>query len=807
MPQNNLKVLLDALTETGVYVIREDDHTLLYFNRKVKETSPYVRLGVPCHEIWKGTCGDCPLLTIGNALSNHTIHYNDPFGEVVDITANRILWDGSIPAFVILVAPHMLDHEGEESFRQIKKLYNQSLTTVFDECLIVNLTQDYYLTFQKDTLWDDIPPQGRFGDANIHYAHKTVYPEDLETFLSLFSRDAMLRVFSSGKKQIIKRLRRKTRDGVYHMVEFSAARLEDFGCDCWCALVFRDVNEEYLQECRRDLDMMQLTAAAKAAYQVLISVNLTQNTYRMLEYGFFQLKNLPQTGNFQDLLNFSASTADPAYRAAFFEKFSRDSLLKSMAAGIRQISLELPQLADDGKYHWNLSTVVRVDDPYTKDVLEVTMIKNIDEEHRRQEEALEKERKAKLLLEDALQKAEGANHAKSQFLSRMSHDIRTPMNAILGLTALARLHPDDPDKITEYLRGIETSGTHLLNLINEVLDVSKIESGKTRLLEFDFDLRELVAGVISLVEAAARQKKLALSCHMPTGLYANVSGDEQKLRQILLNILENAVKYTPEGGHIELSVSEEPGASSAAALYRFVISDNGIGMKPEFIAHIFEPFSRADERRVSNIPGTGLGMTIVENLVTMLGGQISVESTYQKGSCFTILLPLIKKEKRAENGTPKLQALSAEETFAGLRVLLAEDNEINRQIAQEMLWEMGVTADAAENGLEAVQAVKEHPAGYYDLVLMDIRMPVMNGYEAVERLRGMKKGAQAVLPVIAMTADAFSDDVKKARLAGMNGHLSKPISFEKLGQTLLFCKTYHAGAAEKDGLFRDFSRP
>ncbi|MDO5601482.1 MAG: ATP-binding protein [Oscillospiraceae bacterium] len=804
MSEKNLKQLLDTLAETAVYVIREDTHALLYFNRRVKEVSPNAALGVPCHEVWKNTCSDCPLLTIGDKPSNHTIHYNDPFGQVIDITADRILWDDHIPAFIITVSPHKMEYTEAQGMGKIGYLYSQSLITVFDEAVIVNLTEDYYVNCKGDNGCDGIPPRGRFEEENLVYSRSVIHPDDLTVFEEFFTRSALLKIFSQNKKQVLKRLRRLMKDGTYHMVEFSATRLENQEtADIWCVMVFRDVQEEYLQECQRDMDMRQLIAASKSAYQILIAVNLTQNTYRMLEYGFFHLKNVPKTGVFDDLLDFSASTADPAYRAAFFEKFSRQSLLSAFERGVHEVSLELPQLAEDGEYHWNLSTVIWVSDPYSKDILEVTMIKNIDEEHRLKKEALEKERRAKLLLEDALQKAEAANMAKSQFLSRMSHDIRTPMNAILGLTALALMHPDEGEKLKEYLTGIQTSGMHLLGLINEVLDVSKIESGKMELFETEFDLAAVVADAASFVQASVDAKNQTLTISLPENFASYVAGDEQKLRQILLNILENASKYTPEKGHIRLQVTEEPAYSSCAGQYRFVITDDGIGMKPEFLSHIYEPFTRADEARVSKIPGTGLGMTIVYNLVSLMKGTITVDSSYRKGSSFTLLLPFIKKIA-PDNAAPE-NTVPVDEDFRDLHVLLAEDNEINRQIAAEMLKELGTCVTAVENGLEAVETVRSHPAGYYHLVLMDIRMPVMDGYEATRQLRG-PEGAQYPLPIFAMTADAFSEDVKKAHLAGMNGHLAKPISFKKLRQALLFCRAFLQTQDEAEPSFCDFSQ-
>lgn len=621
-----------------------------------------------------------------------------------------------------------------------------------------------------------------------------MHPDDLQLFQESFSRDAMLKAFGEGKRQIVKRLRRLVSDGVYHMVEFAATKIQRSEEDeCWCILVFRDVQDEFVAEQLRELENSQLVTAAQIAYQMLISVNLTENTYHMLEYERMPIKKPEDTGCFDDLIQVELATVHPDYKKEFIGKFSRQSLINAYARGERIVTMEVPHLGEDGEYHWNFTQVVKVECPYTEDLIEITLSRNIDEERRKQRDALEKERRAKLLLEDALAKAEKASQAKSDFLSRMSHDIRTPMNAISGMTELARLHIGDEEKMKDYLEKIDASGKHLLSLINEVLDVSKIESGTIQLDEHELNLISLMESASEMIQPSLDHKQQELEIRIDPELHPLVIGDERRIKQVLVNILENASKYTVDGKKITFSLEEMKQQDQRVGTYRFTIEDTGIGMKPEYLKHIFEPFSRGDDSRISKVPGTGLGMTIVKSLVDMMDGDIQIESEYGKGTQFVITLCLNK----CDVSVPKPEKVQARtgETFAGLRVLLVEDNELNMQIAAEMLEFLGVHVDMAEDGQQAVDAVLSKPQLYYDLVFMDIQMPVMNGYEAVRRIRSSGKELIDELPIIAMTANAYAEDVRQAQLAGMSGHIAKPISIEQIKDALASCLAWQ----EKNG--------
>ena len=786
MTAENLMNLLDSLTETSVYVIEEESHRLLYFNERCRNTGRgRAALGIRCDEVWPELCANCPLKMLGDRVSNHMVCYDPLLKLTVDVTANRINWEGRVPAVVITAAPHRLNFEEEQGFQKIRQMYASSLVTVFDECIIANLTRDYYVSCQKDVVWDDIPEQGNFGSENRKYAQKALHPDDLECFNDNFSRESMLRMFTEGKKQITRRLRRRADNGTYRMVEFTAARIGNQEDECWCVLVFRDVQDELLLEQERNVEISQLATAAKAAYQMLIAVNLTQNTYHMVEYQRFPVKAPDPEGRFDELIEFEMEAVHPDYREEFRSKFTRKALTEAFQRGECILSMDVPHIGEDGIYHWNSTQVVKVESPYTHDLIEITLSRNIDEERRVQQETLEKERQAKLLLEDALKKAEKANKAKSDFLSRMSHDIRTPMNAIIGMTELAQLHIGDEEKQRDYLNKIASSGAHLLGLINEILDVSKIESGVMELSESPLNLRALAGEAAEMVRISMENSQQEFQVDIDESFDPWVMGDARRIRQVLVNILENASKYTGQRGKITFSVCEFKKEEQRTGTYRFIIEDTGIGMKPEYMEHIFEPFSRADDSRTSKVPGTGLGMTIVKNLISMMDGDIRVESEYGKGSRFTVTLCLDKCGNTGEAIQPAVSGPEA--ACRGLRVLLVEDNELNRQIASEMLKLLGVRVEMAENGREAVEAVCSHPALYYDAVFMDVQMPVMNGYEATREIRGSGMERIGELPIIAMTADAFAEDVKRARLSGMNGHLAKPVSIELLRGALSGC--------------------
>ena len=515
-----------------------------------------------------------------------------------------------------------------------------------------------------------------------------------------------------------------------------------------------------------------------------------------------------------------------------------------------------------------------------------------------------------LALTQALAEAEKANRAKSEFLSRMSHDIRTPMNAILGMAMIAGAHINDPERVQDCLGKIDVSSKLLLSLINEVLDMSNIESGKIVLAEDEVNLAELVNGVVTMVQPQISEKSLEFKTYVNNVAHETVISDMQRLQQLVLNLLSNAVKYTPQEGSVLLQIHEKPSDREGMAFYEFSVSDTGIGMKPEFLKRVFEPFERAEDEKIQAIQGTGLGLSICKSIAELMGGTIQVESTYGEGSRFTVSIYLkildkpidesvleglsillvdddplicqntcehlaafglesewvtdgpsalekiqaandrgqqyfaaiidykmpgmdgiettrqirkrfgdhlpiimisaydlseqIDEAKQAgangfitkplfcsrliyklmqfvEGGSPELLAQPLiQASYEGKHILLAEDNELNQEIVVEILSEAGATVDIAENGRLAVDMVERSREAAYDLIFMDMQMPVMDGCTAAKCIRALPREDVRTMPIIAMTANAFDDDKEKTKAAGMNGHLSKPIDMEQL---------------------------
>ena len=400
-----------------------------------------------------------------------------------------------------------------------------------------------------------------------------------------------------------------------------------------------------------------------------------------------------------------------------------------------------------------------------------------------------------------LEYAEAASAAKTAFLFNMSHDIRTPMNSVIGFTKLAMDHAEEPDKVKDYLSKILSSGNHLLTLINDILEMSRIESGKIELNEDKCDLKELTDDIRLMMEEQVKAKNQHFEADNSGLSHPVVICDRLRVNQILLNLLSNAVKFTPEGGHISVSARQLPKEETSEGVRIpcvFRVKDDGLGMSEEFASRIYDAFERENTSTVSGTQGTGLGMAITKRLVDMMDGTIRLRTEQGRGTEFTVTLPLRPagdpdlSEAGRENSSdvdhgsaPQATASSADEPLLGRHVLLVEDILINRMLAEEVLKSFGLTVDEAENGQEAVDKIRNSPAGTYDAVLMDIQMPVMDGYTATREIRGLNDPEKASIPVIAMTANAFEDDRRNAFEAGMNAHIAKPLEFDALKQELI----------------------
>ena len=652
----------------------------------------------------------------------------------------------------------------------------------------------------------------------------------------------------------------------------------------------------------------QIVDSVKQLYDRFVVFDFENSTYDYLKEGSVTL-GVPKTGDYYEWLNaFPSAHFSEEDASRFLDEFSPENLRNSLNLENRFIRYEY-ELAEKGKWEKYSLIKLNMDGDDTRRVLAA-----VEDVSSLKKEEMEKRN----ALEQAFRDAENANNAKMDFLSRMSHDIRTPMNAIIGLTAIAGTHMDDRERISDCLAKITTAGRHLLSLINEVLDMSKIESGKFSLSETEFNLSDLLDDVLEMIRPSLNDKKQNFTVKVENIEHEDVIGDSLRVRQIFVNILSNAVKYTGNGGDITLTITEKPNPHSRLGCYEFVFEDNGIGMSEDFLKRLFVPFERAEDVRTSKIQGTGLGMAIVRNIVRAMDGTIKVKSSPGKGSQFTVVIslklqevehneeqrlsgllvlaadadtascestcmalnelgikgscvtngkeavdavcaahdrkqgyyaviidrnmqdmdgiqmvkeirkktgpdtpvifmtafdwsdiedearaagvdefiskPLFKTKLRSalihmlpeENGQEEKSQLEIMGgiDLSGKRALLVEDNEINMEIAAEILGMTGLSLEKAENGKRGVELFSESEEGWYSIIFMDIQMPVMNGYEATRQIRALENPEIANIPIIAMTANAFDEDKKEALEAGMNGHIAKPIDISMMKEVL-----------------------
>ena len=734
---------------------------------------------------------------------------------------------------------------------------------------------------------------------------RCIHPEDRTKVLE--------ELFSIAEAGIVKNSshRIKTAAGEERWVRSAACVIQNQQGEKIYQIIFHDVTEILqLRRKNKQWDLMERSAlytAITSAYPMIIFGNLTRNTCSVLDQEGQRLHSL-DCGSYDAMVNGVLNSVAPEYRDEFVGKFARQNQLAEYERGANETYMEHRQLLDDGQYHWVSAHKIKVENPVNDDILTVSLIRCIDEQ---KDNEVEKNQ----ILRTALGAAEAANNAKTEFLSRMSHEIRTPMNAIIGMTAIALSALDNKERISDCLAKIGISARFLLSLINDILDMSRIESGRMSLAHEKFDFEEMINGLSSLFYPQAEEKGLKFNTVIEGVTEELYIGDSLRLRQILLNILSNALKFTPSGGRIQFTIRQMSRGDKDAWL-RFTVSDTGIGMSKVFQKHLFESFEQENPNISIKYGGTGLGLAICKNLVTLMGGSINVHSIEGVGSefCVDVKLGLTEESYRRKNfdilklrdlktlivdddivtcehaslimsdlglqaeyvtsgasavleiekgiremkpydivlvdlkmpdmdgmqtakairrlvGAETLvvvmtayewkeieadarragvdffitkplfrselvdlfekindfsEAVYEPETakgeiqFAGERILLVEDNELNLEVAASLLEMKGLTIESACNGLQALEKFCSTPVGYYDAVLMDIRMPVMDGLEAARNIRLFDKSDAQTIPIIAMTANAFDEDVEKSHAAGMNAHLAKPIDPEKL---------------------------
>ena len=547
----------------------------------------------------------------------------------------------------------------------------------------------------------------------------------------------------------------------------------------------RDITREKLQEEKR-----RKKAQEQASIIGSLSSMFFATYYGDLERRLF--RNVTQLGEVEKALGEQTDydTALRTYAETYVHPEDRANYLYTMS--VRNLTQVLGKdqpfvtfayrkrpehtMADQEDFGWIRATAVMAqadEEGRAKDIVYVAQ--DVTESKR-------KEMREQRALQAACQAANQANASKSEFLSRMSHDIRTPMNGIIGMTQIASEHMEERERVVDCLGKIQSSSASLLSLVNEILDMNEIESGNVDLVADAFCLPDLVKNVTEAMLPDVMQNGLELKVHPLQLTHEKVIGDWGRLRQVFLNILGNSVKFTPSGGLLELSVLERETRKYGCCSYDFIFRDNGIGMKEEFVPRIFEPFSREEDSRISQVKGTGLGMTIAQNIVRMMGGSIDVESILGEGTRVTVTLFLKRQNDAGAEGAPAVQEeeAAADGLFRGNRVLLVEDNVINQEIAMEIIGATGAAVECAADGREGLQRFGEMAEGYFDLIFMDIQMPVMNGYEATRAIRKLSRGDALSVPIIALSANSFAEDIAASREAGMNEHMTKPLDVPEL---------------------------
>ncbi len=504
-------------------------------------------------------------------------------------------------------------------------------------------------------------------------------------------------------------------------------------------------------------------------YYALYRVDYERETYEMIKGSAYVRARLAATGPYGDLLRTAGEVIEADAFRDFMESFSCENIRELVRKQVRDFGGEFLRRFGE-EYRW-VSVRVLFDAALAPEEV-VLCFREVEEEKHRQ-------MRERQLLEESLRMARQNEEAKQAFFRSMSHDMRTPLNAILGSSELARRHLEDSKRTAEYLDRIDSSGRYLLGLINDILEMARMEHGQVQLEHRQFDLRICVEECLSAFRIQAEREHKNLREEFQAERTA-LLGDDFRIQQVLNNLISNAFKFTPEHGTISLSVQQLD--SGDYAKYKFVISDTGIGMSPEFLERIYEPYARELRFSDRQASGTGLGMSITKNLVVQMGGEIQVESIPGAGSTFTVILPLAagKQPLQAAEKGEQTEPFSLE----GLRILLAEDNEINMEIAAEMLEAQGITAVRAWNGAEAVDVFQAAEPFAFDAILMDMQMPLMDGCEAARQIRAMDRPDAGAVPIIAVTANAFSEDVSATTAAGMNAHVSKPINAAVLRQTL-----------------------
>ncbi|OWV23265.1 hypothetical protein B7982_07255 [Fibrobacter sp. UWB2] len=606
-----------------------------------------------------------------------------------------------------------------------------------------------------------------------------IHKDDLELCHSVFNRESFLEMMGQFESRKVVDMRWFI-NGNWVWLRHTLIGFADGKGEGYVLIGVEDVNDEKVA-IESERERLSVIKGLSEDFTLVSFINPStreDHLYYVKKNNWADNPNWKKVGNFEDRLKLIANTlVHPDDRKMFMEMTTRDVVMERLAAkGAYYVNYRM--IINGAVEYWQLKFVMAGKAPDAQEQIVAGFI-SVDESTRLQLEQKEQLETQAEALKQALSAAQAANSAKKEFLNSISHEIRTPLNAVIGLTSIASSHLGDCDRVKDCLVKIDQSSDRLLSIINDILDMSRIESGKFDLNEAPMHLFEVVHEVERDIrnDLQAKDLKFELDC-------VDINDDEvvcdrERLRQALLKVLSNAIKFTKEGGTVSMSVKETPLTKSSYAAYEFRIKDNGIGMSEEFLKTVYEPFAR--ESTVSrDVRGMGLGLAITKNSVEMMGGQIEIASRLNVGTevTMTFEFKLVQSKKNDENGA------LVNSGFAGKRILLVEDNILNREITMEILQDNGFIVTAVEDGDIAVKMLSKAKSRPFDVVLMDVRMPVMDGYEATKRIRAFENKDVAEIPIIAMTANAFDEDRQASFEAGMNEHIAKPVSIEKLKDVL-----------------------
>ena len=682
------------------------------------------------------------------------------------------------------------DEQDEASVRLSN--YKQAILSDALIALEANLSKDelYYGVWKddegneialKDMVGLELPCSNSQYQKTCNEKYVTANNND---FLESTDTKRLLESFEKGITEVTHDYEAKTLSGNQAWLRRNVAMTRNQDGDVIAYTNVKDISSVVAQKAREDAYMhalateydsiaiIEVTNDDKREDRVLVHGRLTENLANLID------EETATEEIYSKKLDLMLQFVHPDDRKRFFAETRREKVLQACEENRTQI-VNFRIMKKSGDYLYYQLCFVPLKDVEGNTTGVVAGMKNVDNEIR-------KEMKDRQELEIAKHEAEAASRAKTTFLFNMSHDIRTPMNAILGYTDVALKHRNDQTRVDDSLEKIKTAGGHLLKLINDILEMSRIESDRLEISNEPADIRKLIEGVDNMSSSLAIQKSIDFKTEIGDIANPYVYIDELHINEVLINLTSNAIKYTPEGGKVRFRVNQISDVNNGKTVFSFEVDDDGIGMSEEFQQHLFEAFSREKTSTVSKQQGTGLGLSIVKNIVDLAGGTISVNSKKDEGSTFIVELPLHVMDeetvRKYEDVNKPIDISKKEYSFENKKVLLVEDNEMNREIGIEILEEAGIIVDTAEDGELAVRAVEEKGTDYYDFILMDIQMPVMDGYEATRAIRTLPDGDK--LTIIALSANAFEEDIKKSLEIGMNAHVAKPVDVNILFETM-----------------------